>query len=825
MGALYAGASFRFLLSNGSNGPVAETASIRDWPDFLYRDIADLTPCYMRRGHVDQSVLGAASVIEAIKQYLDFSTRLKINMGSLYMNSFNADGSREISEYAKERGILLRFEINPYTGVGTVARDRNNPDFKGLRESPRYPGAYVTWSRDDLLAKTAGEHARRAKEYGLSAGFFHCIDTGLYELNYEEWNFRTDEEKKRWGDNRGAADANAINIYYNAFRKEIPDFKFIFVPYPYGPSTVMTSEFPANLGKLGKDLPDEFKELERAKLASWFATLTKSVPEDIFFCYREAPRTMVAKWKKALSRQPSQAYFEFGAGCYRPFFATNPRNAKTFFYKNDIIYMSFGGIMNQLARNLVEEALCAEFAWNTSAPGAGDYESYIDILNDSKGPEVIMKDFIPAACAFLFGEAAGSYAVSLMTGNIYMAYIENPEQFLDELKQRYVLSKEALNEAGTSTAVKRNVRPEEFVNAAGMARQYEAIKKARESMEKVLVEKIPFDNVFGARHFSEYYKYAALWEAYGLAWTRYLTAKEAYEKGNIAAGDKQTADGLAAVGGIDAAVKHALAITAGMPQLYPDFPAYPPEQGRWGHKNYLLSIAAFTKKFNDLSAAKNTMGKMVITDPAALAKLKNRVVTAKRIRNGAIAIDGKLSDPAWATANKINGFVLFDRTEQTKKVLNQTEAYVLYDDENIYIGAVCSFIPNGRITANVKEKGKGFWEGGEGDDDTFEIFLDVGRTGKSFRQFAINPLGTQYDGNSSGTPSKGGWRAAATTENGKWTAEIAIPFKEIGADPKNIGRWGINLGRQQVCPKKLSSIVHFEKDFHDIKNFASLEFK
>src|SRR5688572_6431155 len=52
---------------------------------------------------------------------------------------------------------------------------------------------------------------------------------------------------------------------------------------------------------------------------------------------------------------------------------------------------------------------------------------------------------------------------------------------------------------------------------------------------------------------------------------------------------------------------------------------------------------------------------------------------------GTIEIDGDLSDPGWQDAARATGFVEYFPTEMAQPPF-QSEAWVTYDDENLYIG-------------------------------------------------------------------------------------------------------------------------------------------
>jgi hypothetical protein len=150
------------------------------------------------------------------------------------------------------------------------------------------------------------------------------------------------------------------------------------------------------------------------------------------------------------------------------------------------------------------------------------------------------------------------------------------------------------------------------------------------------------------------------------------------------------------------------------------------------------------------------------------------------------ALKGDLSDPVWAKATHVAGFI--DDTDPRKRLSSRhTDLYLFHDADALYIGAR-SRIPAGgspiahdypRDSANI------YW------DDNFEIGLippGLGPSGvRMMYQFITNASGNLYDGTfrpAVGFDGKwnGNTSVAAKFAHGAFTMEMRIPLKDMQPD-------------------------------------------
>ena len=130
--------------------------------------------------------------------------------------------------------------------------------------------------------------------------------------------------------------------------------------------------------------------------------------------------------------------------------------------------------------------------------------------------------------------------------------------------------------------------------------------------------------------------------------------------------------------------------------------------------------------------------------------------------------------------------------------------YLLYDDENLYVGARLLDSDSGEISARQLIQGQSVEV-----DDRIELIIDPFNNMRGGYKFELNPNGVRRDGVFEG-PTRvnpdwdGIWDAAAAIDEQGWTGEIAIPFKTLNFDAQNPD-WGFTVGRS--IPRKQERIA------------------
>jgi hypothetical protein len=162
---------------------------------------------------------------------------------------------------------------------------------------------------------------------------------------------------------------------------------------------------------------------------------------------------------------------------------------------------------------------------------------------------------------------------------------------------------------------------------------------------------------------------------------------------------------------------------------------------------------------------------------------------------GAIRIDGRLDEPAWADAPVATGFVQTD-PENGALATEQTEIRILYDDQAIYIGARMFDSEPDRIRARLARRDESV-----SNADLIEISIDSYHNRVDGYIFRITPAGAIRD---AAVLASGGqdnswdavWQSAARVDSLGWVAELRIPFSQLRYEPRDGPQtWGIQVGR------------------------------
>jgi hypothetical protein len=134
----------------------------------------------------------------------------------------------------------------------------------------------------------------------------------------------------------------------------------------------------------------------------------------------------------------------------------------------------------------------------------------------------------------------------------------------------------------------------------------------------------------------------------------------------------------------------------------------------------------------------------------------------------ALALDPSLRDPAWQTGLVPGG--TWENITTRSAAQQQTQAYVLYDDHNLYVAFQVqqSGIP---ITASQGTNDIGF-----GIDDFVGIGVDPSGAGTQAYYFETTPLGTRYESANENVRYRPTWQSAATKTATGWSAVMIIPL-------------------------------------------------
>jgi hypothetical protein len=187
--------------------------------------------------------------------------------------------------------------------------------------------------------------------------------------------------------------------------------------------------------------------------------------------------------------------------------------------------------------------------------------------------------------------------------------------------------------------------------------------------------------------------------------------------------------------------------------------------------------------------------------PALLAQSDIVATATKQLRaaraSGPVVLDGRLDEPAWATAAVIESDDLHQILPVEYSMPTQrTRFLVLYDDDALYLAGDMKDDHPELMTAKVlRQGGNNSWL-----DDQFNIWLDPFNDKRSGYRFQVNPHGVRQEGLARGGDQvqwqwNGIWQAEALQGDDGWVVETRIPFKTISFNPET-DTWGLNLNRR-----------------------------
>ena len=169
------------------------------------------------------------------------------------------------------------------------------------------------------------------------------------------------------------------------------------------------------------------------------------------------------------------------------------------------------------------------------------------------------------------------------------------------------------------------------------------------------------------------------------------------------------------------------------------------------------------------------------------------VIRATRIRQP-IEVDGRLEDAAYREVASFSGFIQADPQEGSPST-EKTEAWVLFDDTNIYVTIRCWDTRAESIIASEMRRDNQRINQNDNVAVSFDTFYD----GRNGFQFNLGAAGGLRDGVIVDEANQADWNgvydAKASVDDQGWTAEYAIPFKTLRYPAERQQTWHIQMRR------------------------------
>lgn len=230
--------------------------------------------------------------------------------------------------------------------------------------------------------------------------------------------------------------------------------------------------------------------------------------------------------------------------------------------------------------------------------------------------------------------------------------------------------------------------------------------------------------------------------------------------------------------------------------------------------NLVLNLAAATTS--------KPVNKPPEIDKEALKKAQEqKAVKAIRV-NSSINLDGILEEEVWKNHEPVSDFLQRDPIDGAE-ASEKTEAWVAYDDSNLYVAAYChDSDPKGII--GLLGRRDSFV-----DSDWFFFSVDPYFDRRSGYLFGVNPAGSIVDEVLSNDVNEdeswdGIWEARTARVEDGWTLEMRIPFNQLRFPKKDIYIWGVNFQRNIKRKNERTAFAWVPKeDSAYVSRFARLE--
>jgi len=177
----------------------------------------------------------------------------------------------------------------------------------------------------------------------------------------------------------------------------------------------------------------------------------------------------------------------------------------------------------------------------------------------------------------------------------------------------------------------------------------------------------------------------------------------------------------------------------------------------------------------------------------------------------AIRLDGKLTEPEWATSDSIANLIQIEPDEGAAPA-GRTVVRVLASPTGLVFGVRCEE-DTSTIVAFSKARDIELDE-----EDHFLILLDTFSDERSGYVFGVNALGSRFDGliNSQGDDVNSSWdalwEASVSRDATGWSAEVRIPLQSLNFK-NGLDHWGLNVERRVQSLLETSRWSGAKRDF------------
>ncbi len=199
-------------------------------------------------------------------------------------------------------------------------------------------------------------------------------------------------------------------------------------------------------------------------------------------------------------------------------------------------------------------------------------------------------------------------------------------------------------------------------------------------------------------------------------------------------------------------------------------------------------------------------------EPAVISRDGSGQATVRAVRiTEALRLDGLLDERVYQTVPPFGDFIQTEPAAGTAAT-ERTEAWVLFDDENVYVTArAWDSAPESRWVANeMRRDSRAVLQ-----NETVSFFFDTFYDRRNGVAFSITPIGGRMDGQTTNEGNYNGdynliWDVRTGRFEGGWTLEAALPFKSLRYRPGRQQVWGLQMRRIVRWKNEMSFLTQID---------------
>jgi len=200
--------------------------------------------------------------------------------------------------------------------------------------------------------------------------------------------------------------------------------------------------------------------------------------------------------------------------------------------------------------------------------------------------------------------------------------------------------------------------------------------------------------------------------------------------------------------------------------------------------------------------------------PAVITRDEKGGATIRAVRiDKPLKIDGNLDEEVYGTVPGAGGFIM-QEPRDGDAASEQTDTWVFFDRENLYIAARCwDDHPERWVVTELRRDNNNIIQ-----NENLSVALDTFHDRRNGFFFQTTPLGALRDQafTDEGNPNSNWntiWQVKSGRFDGGWTVEMAIPFKSLRYRGSGPQVWGINFRRIVKWKNEISFLTRVPRAY------------